>query len=1132
MSAATRLIRLPSNKMLLRVLLAAAVLVIYTGLYTAPLTAQTLVSGDIAGTITDPSGAVVPNATVSMKSNDTGQTQTTTSNSSGAYRFSLVQPGNYTLTYTAPNFQTATRQVRVAVGQATMANVQLSLSSATQTVNVTSEAPVVETENGNVSTTFTQNQIALVPNPGNDLSYVAQTAPGAAMNTESGYGNFSTFGLPATSNLFTFNGMNENDPFLNLNNSGASNLLLGNNDVREATVVNNGYTGQYGGLAGANVNYVSKSGSNNWHGNAIYWWNGRTLNANEYFNKGAEIGAGLPNARPFVNDNQWAASIGGPIVKDKTFFFVDTEGLRVVLPTSQPVLIPSPQFEAGALAAVGGAGTTTGAFYQKLFNLYNNAPGAKNAVPAAGGGCPAGFTAVSTCALQFQSTVPAFNPEWLLTARVDQNIGSNDRAFVHFRMDRGTQATYTDPINSAFSALSNQPQYEGQFNETHTFGPNTVNQFILAGAWYSAIFGPANIPNALAQTPFEVSFADAAFYPIGNELNTPFGFPQGRNATQYQIIDDFSHTAGNHNLKFGINFKRNDITDFDPGIGTIGNAVTSAAGMFSGTTTTYSQAFPARLSQPLAVYGLGFYGQDEWRVSPSIKLTFAMRMEHNSNPVCVTDCFANFGTPFDTLNHNPNTPYNQAIIPGQGQMITNTRWPAFDYEPRFGFAISPFGSSHSTVLRGGFGIFADFFPGVIADSMIGNSPTKNTFVIPGLPLTPGLPAAASSANSSFLSGFASGGTFASISASNPGFVAPNFTTLGPILRDPNYQEWNLELEQGLGSRTALTINYVGNHGYHELVQNAGLNAYCDPTLCGGPTGLGHLFSGLPTAPADPRFGTVFEAQSVGVSNYNGVTTSLTMKFSSLQIQANYTYSHALDDISNGGVLPFTLASNISIENPIDPFNLRQFNYGNSDYDVRHYVSLNYVFNSPDRYGPHGVLGGWVIAGTLFAHSGYPYSVYDGAATAALGANNYGFLGGPSILAGVVGPTSLSCGGIISANPAVPCLNPANFTAPGAVTGFANQSRNQFRGPGFFDTDLNVMKNFHIPGWEGGTLGIGATAFNILNHPNFDQPVADIANAAQFGDIVRTVNPPTTPYGAFLGSAASFRIIQLNARLTF
>src|SRR5215831_2273910 len=340
-----------------------------------PAAAQSLTSGDIAGTVTDPSGAVIPNATLTLKSNDTGATQTRTTNAQGAYRFSLLAPGTYTVSVTASGFQATQKQVTVTVGQAANANLQMGLGSASQTVEVSASAGIVQTENADVSTTFSPDQVALVPNPGNDLSYVVQTAPGAVMNTQAGYGNSATYGLPATSNLFTVNGMNENDPFLNLNNSGATNLLLGQNDIDQATVVNNGYSGEYGGLAGANVNYVTKSGSNQFHGNAIYWWNGRTMNANNFFNNRT----GTP--RPFDNANQWATSLGGPVRKDKTFFFVNTEGLRVLLPTSAKVNIPSPQYEAATLANLGAHPAVEGSvpFYQQLFSLWNNAPGAKRA---------------------------------------------------------------------------------------------------------------------------------------------------------------------------------------------------------------------------------------------------------------------------------------------------------------------------------------------------------------------------------------------------------------------------------------------------------------------------------------------------------------------------------------------------------------------------------------------------------------------------------------------------------------------------------------------------------------------------------------------------------------------------------
>ncbi len=289
--------------------------------------------------------------------------QTQSTNSRGAYRFSLLSPGRYTVSVAVAGFHNATATAVVTIGQAATINIALEIGSASSTVEVTSDAQLLQTDNADNSTSFSETQISQVPNPGNDLSYIAQAAPGVVQNTQGGNGNFSAYGLPATSNLFTLNGQNENDPFLNLNNSGATNLLLGNNDVREATVVTNGYSGQYGTLAGANVNYVTKSGSNSFHGNALYWWNGSSLNANSYFNNQS----GAP--KPFDNANQWAASFGGPIRKNKTFFFVDTEGLRFVLPTSTNVRVPSPQFEAATLANLGTVSPGSIPFYNSIFGL-------------------------------------------------------------------------------------------------------------------------------------------------------------------------------------------------------------------------------------------------------------------------------------------------------------------------------------------------------------------------------------------------------------------------------------------------------------------------------------------------------------------------------------------------------------------------------------------------------------------------------------------------------------------------------------------------------------------------------------------------------------------------------------------
>ena len=681
--------------------------------------AQSTTSGDIAGVITDPTGAVVPHAKMTATNDGTGETHAATTNAEGSYRFSFLKPGSYTIKASAPGFQDNTRKVQVGLGQATTANIAMAITSATTTVEVTTSA--LEVENADLSTRFDNEQISLVPNPGNDLSAVAQTAPGAIMNTQAGFGNFSTFGLPGTSNLFTLNGQNDNDPFLNLNNSGATNLLLGSNDVQEATVTNNGYSGQYGQLAGSQVNYISKSGENVLHGNATYFWNGRVLNANDYLNNLAI--AGSPSTpKPFDNVNQWAFGIGGPIKRDKTFFFFNYEGLRVILPTSAQVRVPTAEFQAATLANLAGKDPAAVPFYQNIFGLYNGVKGSQIGT----GTCSTSsvLTLAGPCFNRVQTTQNNFTHEYQMSLRIDQKFSDKDSLFGRVQTDQGVQATFTDPINSVFNTQSTQPEYQGQLSETHVFNASAVNEFKLSGQRYTAFFDNPSRSAALAVFPTTLAFS-GGFSRLGG---ADFNFPQGRNVTQYQVVDDYSMTKGKHTLKFGVNYHRNDVTDFDYGVFTSGEAITSVDSFVNGQTDFFQQNFPTKFSQPIALYGLGIYGQDEWKVNNKLKLTLALRVDHNSNPVCQTNCFAELAVPFSQLAHDPSIPYNQAIKTGLHQAYPST--DVLVWQPRLGFTFSPF-SSNKTVLRGGIGIFGDSFPAVLVDNFSSNPPVLNSFQVAG-----------------------------------------------------------------------------------------------------------------------------------------------------------------------------------------------------------------------------------------------------------------------------------------------------------------------------------------------------------------------------------------------------------------
>jgi len=1119
------------------------------------LPAQTQTTGEITGVVTDPSGAVVAKAKVMLKDNSKGSTQSTETNKEGVYHFELLNPSNYTITVTSSGFQESRTIADVALGQVTSADIQLAIGSASQTVTVAGGSePLIQTENGNVATTFSQQQLGEVPNPGNDLTAFIQSAPGVVMNTAGGLGNFSDHGVGAASNLFTLNGMDDNDPFLNLNNSGATNLLLGANEVQESTIVSSGYSAEYGSLAGANVNYVTKSGSNQFHGNAIYDWNGSAFNANDWFLNHA----GDP--KNFSNANQWAGSFGGPIKKDKAFFFFNTEGLRVVVPVSTAVAFPSQAFQTATIANLENkdgfpANTATVNFYQNIFNLYNNAKGAANAVPGAGPlstdplGCN-GFTGLGpavACSSFFQAADNNLTHEQQFAGRVDYNATSNDRLFLRILYDKGVQASDTDPISPLFNIASTQPQWQGQLNETHTFGSTMVNQFILSGQWYSAVFDNTNRAATLAAFPTTIFFGNAniPWFNIGGAAAAGAGdafFPQGRNVTQYQIGDDLSKTLGNHTLKFGTKFLRYDVSDKDFGVFTSGFVTPNSVAAFfnggvdpaTGTGSVLQQSFPTALSQPIALYTLAFYGEDDWKIKSNLTLTFALRVEHESNPVCQTNCFNRLNAPFLLADNNVNTPYSTDVLQGLHQELQGLS--SILWQPRFGFAWSPRGS-RSTVIRGGIGLFNDAFPAVFTDNFASNAPGVNTFVVAGSNIAPGetlnggnLFAQAAASNAGLINGFKNNQTLAQIQANVPNFAPPSLFSANKQTKIAQFQKWSLEIQQAVGKNSSFDISYNGNHSIHDLVDRNGVNAFCSPGV--GACATVPAFVGLPAAPFDPRFGTVSLLDTNGISNYEGVTFSFKHNINGGWgkgiVLANYTYSHAFDDVSNGGD-PNVFFSGTSVTSAVNPFNIHD-NYGPSDYDVRHYFNASYVWELPVRrallgHGWAPLVDGWHVSGTIFARSGLPYSVVDGGLDGILSAQNFGGVVLPQFLGG---PTS-NCGQG-AATGVTPCLTVAQFIPSTTEKDFVGGLRNIFRGPNYWNTDFTAQKLTKIPHWEKGEFGLAFQFFNLFNHPNFNLPNNDLTGA--LGSIASAVSEPTSILGSGLGGDASVRIIQIKTSLTF
>ena len=1092
--------------------------------------AQSLLSGDISGTVTDPTNAVVTQATVSLKGLDTGAEQSVKTDGSGVYRFSLLKPGRYSVSVKQSGFQSAERDISVSVGQVTQADVRLAVGTASQSMEVIESEPVLSAAPSG-TTSFTPLEVELLPSAGGDVTNIAQTAAGVVTNTvvgTTGFGNFSMNGLPATSNLYTVNGENDMDPYFNINNSGATNLTLGGNEIQEATVIASPYGGQYGQLSGAQVIMVTKSGSNAFHGNAQYWWNGRDLNSNDWFNNSFAEG------RPFSNANQWAASLGGRIKKNKSFFFVDNEGLRFVLPSVVSATIPTPAFGSAVLANVTKLEPNEAAAYKTMLNLWDTAPGSSSAQPIANSSyCNTvvlpGYNAATTpCAEKFNATPSALATESVLAFRIDHKLSDKDNIYYRYRLDHGTQPTTLDPINANFDAISKQPAWDNQLSETHVFSPTSTNQFMATFSHYVAQF--AQDPAKVASTfPYEIVSSGAV--PFTN-FNLQGDFPQGRNITQYQFIDDFTKVKGRHTLKFGENYRRYDVSDHNffynnPAV-YFGYVSAGLQNFVNGLAYQYRESKNVASDVPVALWGVGVYAHDDWKIANNFTLTLGLRGEHNSNPVCQSNCFANLKGPFSTLpsvtNSNPSSvAYSADINYGQHQAYQGV--DAVNLLPSAGFSYSPF-KDGKTIISGGFGVFYDNAPAGLVDDLLSNPPAAVALrVRPAagiLPFDPG-PTGGAAVFQASANAFSITQTYSQISAAlkNLGavFSSPAVTGIVGTVHSPRVEQWNFEVQRQLSASTALVVNYVGNHSGNIPYTNSFGNAY---DLYGLYPGV----KGIPASAPDPNYAQVTQVQSGAIANYDGLQVTIRKQFSrGLSGHFNYTWSHALDEVSNGGIYSY----GDSLLGQLVPGALATANYGNADYDIRHAISIDFVytpkFKTGNRFADE-LVDGWQVGSKITYHSGMPFSVTDN--NTALG----NFSG--SLLAIPTGQAAVVSGGCGKAAATTPCLTYAGFVDANAATfnaytEFSPQTRNQFRGPGYFDMDLNLFRTFPIK--ERARFALGISGFNVLNHPNFANPDSGFGDAT-YGMITGMVGSPTSAYGNFLGFDSSIRVVQLTGKITF
>ena len=1134
----------------------SSLLLILACLFPAEALAQGETTTAIIGEVRDATSAAVAEATVTITNHETGFTRSAQTDSAGRFNFPQLKPGSYSVKVQANGFESQENDnVLSGLGAKQKVDFTLRIARSNEVVEVNSEAPLINPANANTSTTLSAPVLEDLPNPGGDLTYPLQFSPGALINTAgsgndfvggtNGYGNVEFNGLPALSNGYIVDGLETNDPLTNLNSGLSTNLVLGLNSIAEVTVNTLSYAVDQGRYGASQVNYVTKSGTNRFHGNLYELWNGAVLNAADYFTN-----ATPGNHKPGATVNHFGGSLGGPILHNKLFFFFDSEWVRIALPIVTPTIVPSAAFQQYVLQQLP-LGLTDSAgnviypaepqevpFYQQMFSLYENTAGTPTAIL----GCPI----TAGCAIRQSVSHSSDDHEQVQTARIDYNINQKDTAWFRFQADTGLQAAWTDPINPLFNAISPQPLYSFAAGHTHVFSQNLVNYFNPAFSWYESLFGPSNFQKTLAAFPIVLQGSGVnPFTPVGGLDNT---WVQGRRATRFFINDNLAWSRGAHELRFGTNTRIFRLNDFDFGEGTVPTVTYANLQQFIyGVANTASKTFPLNANEPFNFLNLDVYAQDTWKATRKLTWTFGLRDTLNSNPLNPHEQVARLRGSFNSISHDVNQPLNAAIQTGLGNLFSST--PIAILQPRTAIAWQ---FEPKSVLRTGFGLFSDILPGSVADLIGANPPYDKMFqggllgTVGGTAIAPNVPNSAVdatvAANQIFSSGFPQ--SLLSCAKANP------ITCLPPVaitavpdgkLHAPYFMEWSLGVEHQFGTTASLKAQYVGTRAVNQPYSTQ-VNGY--QTVCQG------CFAPFPyLRPTDPRFGAVTQFSTGANSHYNGLQlTAMKRMGHGLEGQLNYTLSRCMDTVSNGGFLQFSAGGILS---PL-PGELAR-DYGPCDYDIRHNLNGQYAYQLPVKVRNHSLgyaLNGWQISGTLFWHSGVPFSVVSTPYSA--GGNGIVQGSGPEFasviprvplyehhpIPGVTQPGTLQW---LNPDAFISTVDPSTGQCYGGNSPlncqFGNLGRNSLRGPDFLWSDFYLTKWFPLS--EHVKLRFESQFFNVFNHPNFGLPSVVQAgipgrpsSQTGFGALTYTTSPPTGLLGVGLGGDSTPRMIAVQARLEF
>ncbi|HWQ34645.1 MAG TPA: TonB-dependent receptor [Blastocatellia bacterium] len=1071
----------------------------------AILQAQTE-TGQIIGKVTDPAGALVTGATVTVKSVDTGAIRTATTNEQGQYTITNLQPGLYDVTVQASGFAPKTQRVQVTVGSQVSLDTTLTVQAESATIDVVASGGVeVNTQNQELSNVVSGNQIRELPsltrNPYDFVSLSGNVSPA----DPSGRGvGFAINGQRAASTNILLDGGENVDTF-----TASVGQSVPLDSVQEFRVITSNFSAEYGRASGGIVNVATRAGSNNFHG-SVYEFNRVSRFASNDFDNNAN---GIPKGR--FTRNQFGYSVGGPVVRDRLFFFNSTEWIRVRSTENVINFVPTPQLLAASSAAT-----------RNFFNAFPlqtpiNGPvitvadvissvGATNFAP---GNpfltLPPTTPAFGQVSYRIPSDVGAGLPQnsYQIVTRLDLNISEKTQLYGRhalesqdFQIGTNSFSPYQG-FNTGIEAFNNNIL----LSLTHAFSPRLVSQTKL-------VYNRLNNQQPLgAQPPSPTLYmrtirtrlnnflvALPGYLPFNPGSAIPFGGPQNL----LQVYQDFNSTLGNHQFRFGgtyVHIQDNrTFGAYQTAVETLGANTAQALGnLVSGQLRAFQAAidprgaFPGQtVSLPLGppnfsrsnLYNeFGIYVQDNWRFRPRLTLNLGLRydyfgVQHNRREALDSNFYFGSGSTLQEQIRNGSVQLAQNS-PAGGLWKPDKN----NFGPRLGFAWDVTGNGKTSV-RGGYGISYERNFGNVTFNVIQNPPNYAVInILPGV--TPGFPAGSLTITPSNVGPFA--GTTGSITLPQ--------TSLRHVREDIDtaYAHfWSLSVERELLPGTIASLQYTGS---------AGRNLYSLENINRPGSGFVYLGDTNPLSRLNNQYSAINTRGKNGFSNYNGLIAEIvTSKFRTigLSFSARYTFSKALDNLSS----TFSESSNNFNLGLLDPFNPK-LDYGPADFDVRHRFTTGFNWEVPfdkigDRFfGGTGsaisrqIFGGWELTGIFTARSGSPFTVFDcsNAATS------------ESTCPRVFQTGALPTGARDNPSPDATVPNRFNYldltglVAPGSFvnpkTGNSDFGpypanmigRNRFRGPGLWNLDAGLYKRFKFT--ETMSLQLRAELYNVFNHAN-------------------------------------------------